>query len=95
MNTFFFKIFGASWFTSLLGYLVMLGSGAVLVQEAIAEGGIPTDAKGWLVFVTGLALRFSKQSNVSNSQHPLAVAAPVVAAPGTVVAVEPPKVAKP
>lgn len=94
MNTFFYKIFGASWFTSLLGYIVMLGSGAVLVQEAIALSGLPTDPMGWLSFIIGLALRFTKQSNVSNAEKPLAVAQPVIAAPGATFAVPPQKVMK-
>lgn len=95
INAFLFKIFGASWFTSLIGYIVMAGGGALLVQDAIAEQGVPTDGKSWLAFVIGLALRFTKQSNVSNAQKPMAVAQPVVAETGAALAVEPVPQVKP
>ena len=86
INKVMHKIFGASWFTSLCGYIVIAGGIAELVLEGMKENGVPTNPTGWLALVTGVALRAAKQANVSNAVVPLAVAQPVKAEVGDVIA---------
>lgn len=72
---------GSSPMTSLLGYVVI---GATVANEVITEQGLPHNAEGWtrlvVGIITGIALRFAKDGNVSNSPHPGA-AKPVDAPP--------------
>lgn len=72
---------GSSPVTSMLGYVVI---GATVANEVITEQGLPHNAEGWTRLVvgviTGIALRFAKDGNVSNSPHPGA-AKPVDAPP--------------
>ena len=84
-----YKIFGASWFTSVLGYIVMTAGIAQLIQEYLATNSVPTNLSEWITFITGIAIRASKQANVSNSQNPLAVAQPIVVVPGQPLAEKP------
>lgn len=69
---------GSSPVTSIMGYIVIL---MTVVQEVIVEQGMPHDVAGWLKLVggiiTGVALRFAKDSNVSNAPTPTTVAQPV------------------
>lgn len=95
ISAFFYKIFGASWFTSLVGYVLIAGGVAGIVKDTIDTQGVPTNASGWIALVAGIAARFSKQSNVSNAKEPMAVAQPVVAETGATFALHPPIVAKP
>ena len=95
VQAFLYKLFGASWFLSLLGYVVMIGGVVSLVQESIATDGIPTNMGGWLALAVGIGQRMAKQANVTNSPHPLAVAQPVVAEVGSMIAVPPVPLAKP
>ena len=66
------RIFGASWRTSLFGYL----TGLVLTVQAMMEAGTvwPSDWPSRLKIVAGLLLaawgRFQKDSNVSNAPMP-------------------------
>ena len=95
VQAFLYKLFGASWFLSVLGYIVMIGGIVELVQESIATQGIPTDLGGWLALAVGVGQRASKQANVSNAAHPLSVAQPVVAEVGAKRAETPMPVEKP
>ena len=67
---------GASWLTTLLGIIVIIGDIANLVTVTIEKSGVPTNATQWIYTLSGLAtgigLIFSKQWNVSNSQQPAA-----------------------
>lgn len=69
---------GSSPVTSILGYVVIV---VTVVQQALTEEGIPHDVGGWMKLVggiiTGIALRFAKDANVSNSPVPTAEAKPV------------------
>lgn len=62
---------GSSPITSILGSVVIA---ATVANEVITEQGLPHNAEGWIRLVvgivTGVALRFAKDSNVSNSPHP-------------------------
>lgn len=82
VQAFLYKVFGASWFTSLLGYIIIAAGIAQLVLDSIKENGIPTNPQDWLTLVVGIAIRASKQANVSNAAAPMAVAQPVVAVHG-------------
>lgn len=66
------KIFGSSPVTSILGYIIIV---ATVTKEVLA-GGLPSDAGGWiqdaLQIIMGVALRFAKDSNVSNAPVPAA-----------------------
>lgn len=73
-----YKVFGASWFLSLLGYIIIAGTFAEMVQEYLATNAIPTNPQEWFQMIVGIALRASKQANVSNAAAPLAVAQTVV-----------------
>ena len=72
-------LLGSSPLTSMLGYMVILVG---VVQTGIAEQGFPHDTAGWLKLggyvLTGIALRFSKDANVSNAPTPNTTATPVV-----------------
>ena len=94
-EAFLYKIFGASWFTSVLGYVVMAGGIAQLVQESVATSGVPTNATGWVTLISGVGIRAAKQANVSNASAPLAVAQTVVTVPGAPMAVPPTPITHP
>lgn len=67
----FEKLFGASWRTSLTGYLLAIIG---VTQEVIADQGFPQDALGWVrtigYLLVGVAGRLAKDSNVSNAPVP-------------------------
>ena len=77
---------GASFKTSIIGYIIIALDLLKLVGDAIKEQGMPTDLNGWIVFAAGLAtgvgLILAKDYNVSNSSHPAAptIVSDVVAA---------------
>jgi len=73
-----YKIFGASWFTSLLGYIIISAGIAQLILDSLKENGVPTNPQDWLTLIVGIAVRASKQANVSNAEKPMAVAQVVV-----------------
>lgn len=64
------SLLGSSPITSILGYVVIV---ATVVQQ-VFNGGFPHDAAGWtqaiLQIITGIALRMSKDQNVSNAPVP-------------------------
>lgn len=72
------SLLGSSPVTSSIGYVVII---VTVVQTVITEDGIPHDLVGWLNFggkiAVGIALRFAKDSNVSNAPVPTADAKPV------------------
>jgi len=62
------KIFGASWVTSLMGYLVAAG---IELQIMMKEGSpFPSTTEGWVSFLIAFASavwgRASRQTNVSS-----------------------------
>jgi hypothetical protein len=79
------KLLGASWKTTLLGWAV----GVLIIIQGMLESGtaFPTDAAGWMKFVTGIVIGLlgqqAKSKDVSNAPIPLAVAQPVVTSPDT------------
>lgn len=73
------KLFGASWVTTVLGYVGILGSGAELLLDAIAKNGMPTNAASWITLVLSIGLTITKQQNVTNAAEP--VAAKVIQGP--------------
>lgn len=81
------KLFGASWKLTLAGYL----GGILIVAQEMLESGttIPTDGVGWIKFATGFVVAYigwqAKSKDVSNSQHPMAVAQSIVTTPSGVV----------
>lgn len=79
MFNFLHNLFGGS--SPITGYL---GSAIIVLDvanQALVEGGTPQDAAGWIKFagglLTGLALRFAKDSNKSNAPVPSATATTV------------------
>lgn len=62
---------GSSPITSILGYVVIV---MTVVQQVLGDQGMPHDVAGWLRLVggivTGVALRFAKDGNVSNAPVP-------------------------
>ncbi len=77
-----------SWKTSLIGII-----GAMANYLVNLGPNLPTDGKGWGVvmlsaFLAALGLA-SKDSNVSNSSHPIAVAQPVISKDPAVMGVPP------
>lgn len=64
---------GSSPVTSILGYVVIV---LTVAQQVWTEQGMPHDVTGWFGLVggiiTGVALRFAKDSNVSHSTVPTA-----------------------
>lgn len=73
------KWFGASWVTTVLGYIGIAGSFAQLVAEAIATNGMPTNAAAWITLVLSIGLKMTKQQNVTNAAE--AVPAKVIKGP--------------
>ena len=72
MLEFLHKILGGSSpVTGYLGCIIMLMD---VAKQAIVDGGMPSGLSGWIAFagafLTGLALRFAKDSNVSHSGNP-------------------------
>jgi hypothetical protein len=80
----------ASWMTTILGIIVLVGDVGNLVTVSIEKNGIPTNATQWFYTLSGLAtgigLLVSKQFNVSNSTHP---AAPATVAPAAMATPNP------
>lgn len=66
-------MFGSSWMTSVVGYIVIVFT---VAQQVLTEGGLPSDAPGWIRFaggiITGVGLRLAKDSNKSNAPEPKA-----------------------
>lgn len=89
VQAFLYKLFGASWFTSLLGYIIIAAGIAQLILDSIQEHGIPTNPQDWLTLIVGIAVRASKQANVSNAAAPMAVAQAVVPVSGQAQAEKP------
>lgn len=79
MKEFLVKNFGASWFTTVCGYVIALGGLASLLMEAIAAHGMPTDGKSWLILLAGIAIKRTKMENVTNAAE--AVPAKVIQGP--------------
>lgn len=73
------KLFGASWVTSLIGYLA---GGLVIVNEMVTASGFPKDKAGWVNFIFGVLVallgRNAKDSNKSNAPSPVMESRPVV-----------------
>lgn len=69
---------GASYKTSIFGYIIIALDVLKLIGDAVKQGGVPTDMNGWIVFVAGLAtgigLILSKDYNISNAPRPVASA---------------------
>ena len=71
-------MFGSSWMTSVVGYVVIV---LTVAQQAFVEQGLPGDTAGWIKFaggiVTGVGIALAKDFSKSNSSHPQPVAQPV------------------
>lgn len=66
------KLFGGSSpVTGYLGSIIMILD---VAKQVIVDGGMPSGLSGWISFVgaflTGLALRFAKDADVSHSGNP-------------------------
>lgn len=72
---------GGSFKTSILGYLLIVLDVIQFIGQALETQGIPTDLKGWIVTLSGLAggigLIVAKDFDKSNSNNPQAVAVAV------------------
>lgn len=72
------SLLGSSPVTSVMGYVVII---MTVIQQVLSEEGMPHDVAGWLRvmggIITGIALRFTKDANVSNSPVPTSDAKPV------------------
>jgi mannose/fructose/N-acetylgalactosamine-specific phosphotransferase system component IIC len=70
-------MFGASWLTTLFGYVVIV---LTVVQQAVVEQGLPADVAGWIKFaggiVTGVGIALAKDFNKTNATSPDPVAHP-------------------
>ena len=91
MNTFLISTFGASWKTTVLGWLAGV---IVIVQGMIANGtAFPTNTAGWLQFIGGVLIGLlgqeAKSKGVSNAPTPLAVSQPVMTSPSTGAVIAP------
>jgi len=68
-------MFGSSWMTTLVGYVVIV---LTVAQQAVVEDGLPGDTAGWIKFVggivTGVGIALAKDFNKTNAQHPQPVA---------------------
>ncbi len=86
----------ASWMTTVLGIIVLIGDIGNLVTVSIEQNGIPTNATQWFYTLSGLAtgigLLVAKQFNVSNSPHP---AAPITVPAAAMATPNPSEPAKP
>lgn len=67
MNDLMVKWFGASWVTTVLGYIGMIGSFAQLLAEALATNGLPTNSAAWITLILSIGLKLTKQQNVTNA----------------------------
>lgn len=71
-------MFGSSWMTTVVGYVVIV---LTVVQQAVVDDGLPSDAAGWIKFVggivTGVGIALAKDFNKSNAPKPEPVAHPV------------------
>lgn len=81
-------MFSGSWKTTVIGIL-----GGVMNYLVALGPNLPTDGKGWGVvmvsaFLAALGMA-AKDSNMSNSSHPMAVAQPVKAESPAVMVVPP------
>jgi len=69
------SLFGASWMTTAVGYVVVL---LTVAQQVFVEQGMPSTTEAWFKFaggiVTGVGIALAKDFNKSNSSHPQPVA---------------------
>ena len=68
---------GTSPKTGYMGSMTVVLSIFGLIEDAVAEQGMPTSKFGWAALVLGLAARFAKDADKTNSQHPSAIAVTV------------------
>jgi hypothetical protein len=65
---------GASWKTSLVGWLLIGGDALLFIGDVIKTQGLPTSLMEWGLFggllLTGIGKLFSKDYDVSNSKDP-------------------------
>jgi hypothetical protein len=70
-------MFGSSWMTTLVGYVVIV---LTVAQQAVVEDGLPGDTAGWIKFVggivTGVGIALAKDFNKTNAPQPEPVAHP-------------------
>lgn len=68
-------MFGSSWMTSAVGYLVII---LTVANQVYVEQGLPTGVHEWITFaggiVTGVGIALAKDYNKSNSKDPEVVA---------------------
>ena len=64
-------MFGSSWMTSVVGYLVIV---LTVAHQVYTEGGLPSGVDGWVVFggkiMTGVGIALAKDFNRSNAPAP-------------------------
>lgn len=74
-------MFGSSWMTSVVGYLVII---LTVANQVYTEQGVPSTVHEWISFVggviTGVGIALSKDFNKSNSPNaaPVAKSVPAV-----------------
>jgi hypothetical protein len=87
----------ASWKTSVMGIASILAGVANLIIAASRDGTVTTESAGIAVtaVLAGIGLLNAKDSNVSNSPHPMAQAQTVVPVSQTQPAIEPVPMAHP
>lgn len=70
-------MFGSSWMTSAVGYLVIV---LTVAHQVYTEGGLPSGVDGWVVFggkiMTGVGIALAKDFNKTNAPAPEAQAKP-------------------
>lgn len=70
-------MFGSSWMTTVVGYLVII---LTVAQQVITEHGLPSDTVGWVKFgggvITGVGIALSKDFNKTNAPNPEPFAQP-------------------
>ena len=68
----------ASWLTTLMGSLVIIGDVGAFVSKFMSENTAPITPEQWFGYfmglVTGIGLILAKQFNVSNAPRPAAPA---------------------
>lgn len=69
---------GASWMTTVVGYLVIV---LTVANQVYTEQGLPHSVPEWIGFVggiaTGVGIALAKDFNKSNAPNPEATAQPV------------------
>lgn len=72
------SVLGASWMTTLVGYVVIV---LTVANQVYSEQGLPANVHEWVGFIGGLAtgvgIALAKDFNKSNSPHAQPVAAVV------------------